>query len=84
MCAMMCHMASPHGSPMVCPYLLAICRHHQPGKQTASHRQMTQPDNYFLAGIILVRIWMELNIIEMPNPLKFCNIASYLKGILVE
>ena len=47
--------------PLVCPYLLAICWHHPPTKQTASHQQRAQPDNYLPAGIILARIWMEFS-----------------------
>ena len=40
-CAMMWQLASTHmlASPMVCPYLLVICCHHPPTKQTASHQQ---------------------------------------------
>ena len=38
-------------------------------------------DSYFLAGIILARIWVEFSMIELPN---LCDITSYTKGRLVE
>ena len=69
-CAMMKQMASTHGSPMVCPYLLAICCHHPLAKQIASHQQRAQPDSYFPSGVILARIWMEFSVSELPNTLK--------------
>ena len=53
--------------------------HHPPAKQTASHQQRVQPDSYFLAGIVLARIWIEFSIIELPNTLK-----SVSQGRLVE
>ena len=56
-----------NGFPMICPYLLAICWHHPAAKQTASHQQRAHPGSYFLAGIVLARIWVEFSIIELPN-----------------
>ena len=78
-CAMMWQLASIHGSPRLCPYLLAICWHHPPAKQTASHQQRAHPDSYFPAGIILARIYVEFSIIELPNPLKsvrYCKLPE--------
>ena len=58
-------------SPLVCPYLLAICCHHPPAKHTTLHQQRAQPDSYFPPEIILARIWMEFSTVELPNPLKY-------------
>ena len=61
------HMLSPPTGHMLSP---------PTGKQTASHQQRAQSDSYFLAGIILARIWMEFRFTELPNPLNVCDIAS--------
>ena len=82
--AMMWQLASTHGYPMVCPYLLAIWCHYPWAKQTASHQQTAQPDSYFPAGIIWLGDGWSSALLNCLIPWNLCDIASYPKDRLVE